>query len=268
VTLELAKLSDLNNALLGAALEDGKSPLSVVIADDIDAREFLAFMNACVSTVVKLDRGLKRMGPLMGRGLALMSKRRDILDATGYASLREYEAKEITGKGLGSHGNVWDWKFVMEPLGDLLSQDQVQKIGLGKLKKAARALPDNASPKQKQEFIKQAVKAESVDAYQEWIERESGLSAPDATRFDKIELMGPGDQVKELREFLADGEFREWAGTDSALGMVLAAVQESAKEWDAVQLDEPIAVTAIEAPEEDEEGDPAPSDPAEDEWGP
>lgn len=260
------------------AIKDSKTPLAAIMPSDIAPKQCLALMTACIAGMIKTERDFGQLALLFGRGLALMRARPEILEASGYKSLHDYEQAEVVAKGLGSHGNVWKHKKVAERLPEL-SPEQILGglggIGIGKLEVAANALPENASQSQKREFVKQAKSCGSVAEFREWVETKSGVSAPGATRFDKIELMGRGDQITELKEYLADPGYEEWAGTDSALGKVLAAFHGTASEWSDAGLTGAAVVAAV-APvenlvvvvedEEEEAEDGIPDDDPAREW--
>lgn len=257
MTLDLMKLAPSESSRVKAALKDGKSPLSAIIPDDIEPRELLVFIKDCVVMQGTLVKASNQVGALIGRGLALMKARPEVLGASGYDTLKAYEEAEIVGK-LASHGSIWQHKRVIEMYPEL-STDEIKDIGIVKLTDTVKNLPANPSPEQKRTFLDKARESPTVEANLEWIEQQSGHGAPGSARFAKLELMGPGDQIQEIREFLAERDFIEWAETDAAAGMILAAIKESTTQW---QKDEPRMVVT----EEEAEDDIPATDAAED-WG-
>jgi hypothetical protein len=225
---ELLKIDD--DSLIARALKPAgkKRSLTETVPEDIEPREALANIKECVSNLNKLGNATSVVGAILGKHMAIMAKRPEIYEAAGYDSLKAFEQAEIVGKI--SHGSVFNYKLIAEQFPEM-PVEQVLETGSTNLVRAARVCKSiEASPAQKKKILEKATEL-NTQAFTEWIEKKSGVSEPGATTTDSYLLIGTSAQITELKEHLAEPQFKEFAQTDTAVGMVLAAIQESRDLW-------------------------------------
>jgi hypothetical protein len=223
---DLVKLAD--DSFLAAVLKRKKRSLLETVPEDIEPREALANIKECVASLNKLGNTTSVIGAILGAHMALAAKRPEIYEAAGYPSLREFEKAEIVDKV--SHGSAWNYKLVAEQFPQS-SVEEVLQIGSTNMLRAARVCKStDASPAQKKKILEKAAEL-NTEKFKEWVEEKSGLSAPGETSTDSFQLIGSAAQITELKEHLAEPQFKEFAQSDTPIGMVLAAIQESKDLW-------------------------------------
>jgi hypothetical protein len=217
--VDLVKIGD--DSFLASVMKKRKRSLTETVPQDIEPREALANIKECVASLNKLGNATSVVGAILGQHMAIMAKRPEILGASGYETLHEFEEKEIQGKL--SHGNIWNWKaiasaFPEEPI------ERVLEIGSTNLIKAARVCKQiDASPSQKKKILDKAAELNTAE-FTGWLEKKSGIVSPGDTTTDKFELFGSSAEIAELKEHLADGRLVELAGDTRPIRVVLAAL--------------------------------------------
>ena len=214
----LIKLSD-NDAFLGSVL---KQDLSMFAA--MEPPQVLADLRECVSVLVRGEHVLGAVGLRLGAALARVVKDR-LWVGYGYQSANAFEVAELLNRGAG-HSTIWKYKRIHEAF-PALAPDRCIAIGPNKLTTAARACNECTSQAQKEKLLERALESPSAEQFREYVEGESGMSAPGATTGASFQLFGTKEQIDEFKEWLADGRFREFAGVDTPIGMVLAAIEEA-----------------------------------------
>lgn len=227
---QLLKWSSNEDEFIRDILKDKQLTLEAVIPDEMDIREVLAGIKACVSVVGKLDRAKDRVGPLLGRFMSLVAKRPEIYEKAGYDSLDSFEKGEILEK-IG-HGTVWEYRKIYEAIPSL-SMDQYAVIGKGKLLDIARVCrTTKATDGQTQKLIEKATEPNMTrDKFRTFLEEESGLVSKGDLSGATYILMGSASEVTELKEELADQRFDAFAESTQPIKKILRAIQESKSEW-------------------------------------
>lgn len=227
---QLLKWNSNEDEFIHDILKDRQLTLESVIPDDMEIREVLAGIHACVSVVSKLDRARDRIGPLLGRFMAVVVKRPEIYEKAGYDSATALEKAEILDK-IG-HSSLWEYKKIYEILPSL-PMDQYAVIGKGKLVDIATACKaSNATDKQKNKLLEKAVEPNMTrEKLKTYLEQESGLVSKGDLSGATYPLNGSSAQITELREFLADERFISFAESDQPIAMLLRAIHESSTEW-------------------------------------
>lgn len=226
----LLKWSNNEDEFIRDILKDKQLTLDTVIPDEMDIREVLSGIKACVSVVGKLDRARDMVGPLLGRFMSLVAKRPEIYERAGYDSLDAFEKGEILEK-IG-HGTVWEYRKIYEAIPNL-PMDQYAVIGKGKLSDIAEVCrTTHATEGQTRQLLEKAVEPNMTrKKFRTFLEGESGLASKGDLSGATYPLNGSAAQVTELREFLADARFVAFAESDQPITMLLRAIHESSTEW-------------------------------------
>ncbi len=107
---------------------------------------------------------------------------------------------------------------------------KAESIGTDKLVRAAKVAKSiGASPQQKEEILVQA-ETLSTSEFKQWADKAVG-GGTGATTGAMFELYGSAEEVRELKEELAEEGFVEFAGSSQPIKQVLAAVAESRDLW-------------------------------------
>lgn len=226
----LLKWSNNEDEFIRDILKDKQLTLDTVIPDEMDIREVLSGIKACVSVVGKLDRARDMVGPLLGRFMALVVKRPEIYEKAGFDSANDFEKAEILDK-IG-HSSLWEYKRIYEVL-PALPMDQYVVVGKGKLLDIAKVCKTtHATEGQTKELLDKAVEPKMTrEKFRTFLEGESGLASRGDLSGATYPLNGSAAQVTELREFLADARFVAFAESDQPITMLLRAIHESSTEW-------------------------------------
>ncbi len=227
--LDLERLSGSENEFIARILKGGRESVAAVVPDDMEPREVLAAIRSCVSADVELESIRGRIAPVLGRLMALLAGNPEILEKSGYTTIKEFEEAELIQKGI-SHGTLWASKAVYTVF-PALSLDQYGKIGTVNLGNAARALKGkDASPAQKQRVLKEA-EERTGEGFKQYLV-ESGLVTQGELAGASFVLTGNKDQMEEFESYLANPFLQEAAGSHHALTLVLACMRESSSEWE------------------------------------
>lgn len=238
----LVKVTASEDAWLAELLKDRKEAPSVAIPDDLEPRDVLASIRSCTSMLVKIQRAGSWLVPVLGRLLALVAKNKEILEKSGYATLAEYEKAELLDKGIG-RSTLWKAKAVVEQFPEL-ALEEYSKISSENLARAAVvAKRTNANEAQKKKLVEKAAEL-PTEQYKNWVESESGLSAPGDTTCASFQLIGTATEIADLKSLLAEEALVRWSGTTKALGMVLAALRESSTQWEGGEVLQRVLVPA------------------------
>jgi hypothetical protein len=224
---DLIKIED--DSLMARAMgpRGKKLSLAETVPEDIDPREALANIKALVGGIKRAGGVLNTMGALLGAHMAVAAKRPEIYEKAGYKSLREFEKAEIIDKV--SHGSVWNYKGIAEAFPEA-TIEQVLQTGSTNLIKAVRAVKSiKASPAQSRKIFDKAGEMNTTD-FAGWLQKSTGVSSGD-TSLASFELIGPANEIADLKEDFAEPRFQEFAGCTTPLGMVRAAVDESKDLW-------------------------------------
>lgn len=223
----IVKLSGADGDFAARVLSHGGQGPTLAVPDDMPPEEVLIAVKSVVSAMNKLDGWSDQLTPVLGALLARVAK--DRLWEPKYESLDAYEKAELHNSGR-SRATIWKAKKVYESFPSL-PLDRFKDIGTEKLLIAAKAVPKDASPKQREKLLDKAAETPSVDEFREYVEQKSGMSSPGATKGAMFQLFGSEEEINELKEHLAEPGFTEFAGDERPIGKILAAVQESKDLW-------------------------------------
>lgn len=231
---ELVRLSASEESFVQSLLKGKKHSLAELVPEDIDAREALTNIRESTGALRKLGRATSVIGAYLGKVMAIVAKRPEIWEKAGYASFSEFESKEILDK-IG-RGTGWNYRSVAEAFPGL-SLDEISSMKTTNLIRAAKVVKATGATESQKKKILENINM-PVEEFTEWIENQSGLSSKGDTSTASITLIGSAAQVEELKAWLNDKGFREWAGTENPLGMVLAAIQEATTQFASVEAEQ------------------------------
>ncbi len=216
-----------DDSFLASVLRRKKRSLTETVPPDIDPREALANIKECVTSLNKLGNATSVVGAILGAHMAVVAKRPEIYEAAGYDSLTAFEKAEIIDKV--SHGSVYNYKLIAEVFPDTPIEEVLQ-IGSTNMVRAARTCNSiEASPAQKKKILEKAAEMNTA-VFKEDMEKLLG-GGKGSTDTDSLTLIGPANEIADLKEDFAEPRFHEFAGSTTPLGMVRAAVDESKSIW-------------------------------------
>ena len=225
-SIALVKFSPEDESLLKELARDRKQDLSVV--SRMTPQEVLADVDRCVSTSVKIDM---IQAPVVVRIGALLARieRDELFTLKGYKDLTSYYEAELQNKGF-AFSTLSQAKRIFGAFPDL-SIERYAKIGPKMLEKAARACNPETSAAQKATLLEKAEESPSVERFTKFLEEGSGLSYKGKHTAAMFELFGNKDEVEQLKTWLADERFIEFAKSKIPINMILSAIEESSSVW-------------------------------------
>ncbi len=118
--------------------------------------------------------------------------------------------------------------------------------------RAARVCKSSgASASQKKKILEKAAELNTAQ-FTDWIETKSGVAGKGDTTTDSFTLIGTSAQIGELKAWLAEQDLIEWAGVDTPIGIVLAALQSATTEFKAAAAEESAEEIQVGAPDVEE----------------
>lgn len=232
---ELTKLSKTEQELMGEILSGKNKAIEISIPDDLPAKTIVKYTMS-VSSLLHKNEGEKAvLIAVLGRLHFLARTNAEVLKEAECETLGDFE-KLIGGSG-ASRSSIWAASAAYKTFPGLTPNDY-SDIGSTNLGLASKACKE-ASPAQKKKVLAAAV-GKSTEEFKGWLEKKSGLSAPGENTASNYPLMGSKAQVDELREWLADDGFKDWAGSDQPIAMILAAIHEATTQFET----EPKAIAA------------------------
>lgn len=236
---DLVKFSKTESELLAEIRAWKDQPIEVSIPEDTDPKTVVRWSKIGSSLIDKNDSERAILLQILGRLHFLARTNPAILEAAKCENLKEYEETVLVCRN--HRATVYKFSSAYKALPELTPADAAE-IGSTNLEIAAKVTPKDASASQRKKIIAKA-KELSTEQFREWAEGESGVSSKGATSTDSFTLIGSGEEIREFKEFLAMPGFREHAGTDRPIAMVLAAIKESSTEWGDGPEPEPPAVS-------------------------
>ena len=222
---ELAKPSKPELKLIGELLSGQNRSIEIAIPTDLAPKVAIEWSRLTASLLDKNDSERAILLHVAGRLHYLARNNKEILKEADCKDLLEYEDRIL--KCRNHHTTIYKYSMGYETFPQLTIEAAAQ-IGTTNLERATK-IAKTASEAQKQKILEKATLP--VPEFKEWVEKESGLSAPGATTGAMFQLFGSKEQVEELKEWLANDEFRGHSGSDHPRTMILGAIQEAHTEW-------------------------------------
>lgn len=230
--INMVKVGVTDDEWLADLIKGGKSNVGLVIPDDLTYGDVMTGIGRCTSSLDKLNRTGNVIGVMLGRYMALVSKRPEIFRKAGYDTLLAFEQAEILDK-IG-HGTLWDYKRIGEAFPQMPLKE-FQAIRKGNLLDAAKVVAGK-SEAQVTEIV-EAAKALPNKEFKSWLEDHDHAGKGE---LDGASLLVAGSkaEIDRLKALLADPRCRKWACNDGGdpdkvrhIDQLLAAVEESSTEW-------------------------------------
>lgn len=226
---DLVRVPKSDQELIDLVNRNKKRPIVDFLPDDLAPEVVVRFSKSAASLLKRNDGERAICFSVLGRLHWLARKSLpQVLKKSKCENLRAYEDTIL---GCSEHRTTL-WKFSSAyELDPQATPERLEAIGSEKLAIAAREFKGK-SEHQKAEALNQAEQAPSVEAYRKWVETQSGVSGPGETQSASFNLFGSKAEIDEFKGWLADQQFREWAGTDKPIGMTLASIHASTADWD------------------------------------
>jgi hypothetical protein len=244
--MELSRLTKDEAALLEAFAEGKSDTIEVILPDTLSAKDVVKYADSAAKMLKRNDSERGVLLAAMGRLLFLAQSRPEILAMAKCLTIEDF--MERMGVTASTRASVYAASKAYREFPGL-SPNQYAEIGSTKLAIASREAKGK-SENQKAEILEHASdKTKSVEEFRTWVENESGTSGPGETTISSFGLIGSLAEIKELREFLAEQAFVDWAGDSRPIAMVLAAIKNASSEFMAQAEEDSIDADYAEMPE-------------------
>jgi hypothetical protein len=231
--MELTRLSKDENALLEAFSEGKSDAVEIVLPDTMAAKEVVRYADSAAKMLRRNVAEKAIWIAALGRLHFLARSRTDVLAAAKCLTIGEFEERLGLTSG-DSRSSIWAASRAYAEMPGLTPMEYAT-IGSTRLAIAAKECKGKSESQKAKILEKAREKDGTVEEFRNWVEQESGTSAPGETRLSAFSLVGSLADIKTLREYLADPRFIAFCeGETRPLSMILAAIAESSSEWPTV----------------------------------